>query len=75
MDSLYIKYSVTNKKIKKAQQLTGLNGLKALAIIIILIYHFIPDKFPGGFLAVDLFFVITGYLTTEKCLETLVKTP
>lgn len=69
MDSLYIKYSVTNKKIKKEQQLTGLNGLKALAIIIILIYHFIPDKFPGGFLAVDLFFVITGYLTTEKMLR------
>ncbi|WP_068268556.1 acyltransferase family protein [Caviibacter abscessus] len=72
INNLHIKYSFIDKK---DIELKGLNGLKALAIIIILIYHFVPDKLPGGFLAVDLFLVITGYLMTDKILKSYVVIP
>jgi len=41
-----------------------IDGLRALAIVPVLIFHFFPSKFPLGYLGVDLFFVISGYLIT-----------
>jgi peptidoglycan/LPS O-acetylase OafA/YrhL len=43
----------------------GLDGLRAIAVIAVVIYHFSPDTLPGGFLGVDVFFVISGYLITR----------
>jgi peptidoglycan/LPS O-acetylase OafA/YrhL len=43
----------------------GLDGLRALAVIAVVIYHFSPSTLPGGFLGVDIFFVISGYLITR----------
>ena len=40
----------------------GLDMLKGIAIIGIFLYHLIPSIFPGGFLGVPLFFVLSGYL-------------
>lgn len=45
-----------NKKID------GLDGLRAIAIIAIIIYHIFPYQVKGGFLGVSLFFVLSGYL-------------
>lgn len=42
----------------------GLDGLRAIAVIGVLLYHLFPDVIKGGFLGVSLFFVITGYLLT-----------
>ena len=44
--------------------LPALDGLRALAIIAVLLYHAEPAWLPGGFLGVDLFFVISAYLIT-----------
>ncbi len=41
-----------------------IDGLRALAIVPVLIFHFFPSNFPLGYLGVDLFFVISGYLIT-----------
>ena len=41
-----------------------IDGLRALAIISVVIYHFFPHIMPSGFLGVDIFFVISGYLIT-----------
>lgn len=41
-----------------------INGLRALAVLAVVIYHFNASWLPGGFAGVDVFFVISGYLMT-----------
>src|SRR5918994_5013639 len=46
----------------------GLDGLRALAVIAVLLYHAELRWIPGGFLGVEVFFVISGYLITALLL-------
>jgi peptidoglycan/LPS O-acetylase OafA/YrhL len=46
--------------------IAGLDGLRAFAIIFIVAYHFSFSWAIGGFLGVDIFFVLSGYLVTYK---------
>jgi len=48
--------------------LPGLDGLRALAVIAVLLYHAQLAWIPGGFLGVEVFFVISGYLITALLL-------
>lgn len=41
-----------------------INGLRALAVVAVLLFHFDGNFLPGGFAGVDIFFVISGYLMT-----------
>ncbi len=41
-------------------------GLRALAVAMVVIYHLYPALLPGGFVGVDVFFVISGYLITGQ---------
>jgi peptidoglycan/LPS O-acetylase OafA/YrhL len=41
-----------------------IDGLRALAIIAVVLHHAAPEALPGGFVGVDVFFVISGYLIT-----------
>jgi len=46
-----------------------LDGLRAISVLAILTFHLRPDWLPGGFLGVDIFFVISGFLITSLLLH------
>ena len=46
-------------------------GLRAVAVISVLLFHLKVDGFQGGFVGVDIFFVISGYLITRNILADL----
>lgn len=48
-----------------------IEGLRALAIIPVLVFHAWPTLLPGGYVGVDVFFVISGYLITTLLLQRL----
>jgi len=43
----------------------GLDGVRAIAVVAVVAFHFVPGWLPGGFLGVDVFFVLSGYLITR----------
>ena len=47
---------------KKKNYIEGLDAMRGIAILGVVFYHLIPGKFPGGFLGVNMFFVLSGYL-------------
>src|SRR5690606_13810297 len=48
-----------------------IQGLRALAVIFVFIFHLSSSYLPGGFIGVDRFFVISGYLITKIILSKL----
>lgn len=49
---------------KKRRYITGLDGIRAIAVIMVLVYHLKLALFKSGFLGVTVFFVLSGYLIT-----------
>ena len=43
---------------------SDIQGLRAIAVLMVIIHHLRPAALPGGFIGVDMFFVISGYLIT-----------
>lgn len=51
-----------------------IQGLRALAVLLVVSYHIWPAKLPGGYIGVDVFFVISGYLITAHLLGEVART-
>ncbi len=55
-------------------RLPGLDGLRAVAVAAVVIFHLDVSLAPGGFIGVDIFFVISGFLITRMLTYELVQT-
>jgi len=53
------------------QYIPAIDGLRAVAVIAVILYHLGISWIPGGFLGVDLFFVISGYVITRLLLDSI----
>ena len=56
---------------KKSRYIAPIDGLRAIAVIAVMLYHAGVNWIPGGFLGVDLFFVISGYVITRLLLDSI----
>ncbi|WP_415355745.1 acyltransferase family protein [Halioglobus sp. Uisw_031] len=52
----------------KKEYIPALEGMRSLAVLAVLFFHLEINFFPGGFLGVDLFFVISGFIITRNLL-------
>ena len=57
--------------VKPSRYIAPIDGLRALAVTAVILYHLGISWIPGGFLGVDLFFVISGYVITRLLLDSI----
>ena len=61
----------TLSSTRSNRYIPAIDGLRAIAVLAVLAYHLTLPWWPGGFLGVDLFFVISGYVITRLILDSI----
>ncbi|MBQ7626250.1 MAG: acyltransferase, partial [Rhodocyclaceae bacterium] len=61
------------EKLTHPKYRPDIDGLRAVAVLAVVIFHASPRRLPGGFVGVDIFFVISGYLISTILLENLAR--
>lgn len=57
-----------NSPLPKTQRILHIDGLRAIAVIAVVLFHAFPERVPGGYIGVDYFLVISGYVIGKKYL-------
>ncbi len=65
------KISQTVNEIKKVKFRRDINGIRAIAVLSVILYHADIDLFSAGFLGVDIFFLISGFLISNQIISEL----
>ena len=60
---------VSTHKLQGSPYRPEIDGLRALAVVAVIINHINQDLLPSGYLGVDIFFVISGYVITSSLLR------
>lgn len=55
--------------LARSKRRPALDGIRALSVVAVMIYHANPEWIPGGYLSVNVFFVLSGYLITGLLLK------
>jgi peptidoglycan/LPS O-acetylase OafA/YrhL len=63
--------SLDTQKSQEMHYRKEIDGLRAVAVCSVILYHADIEPFGGGFIGVDIFFVISGFLITGLILEDL----
>ncbi len=62
---------MSSKAAQSTRHISSIDGLRAIAVTAVVLYHLGISWIPGGFLGVDLFFVISGYVITRLILDSI----
>ena len=57
------------KRLNNNRYITGFDGLRAIGVIGVILYHLMPYTFTGGYLGVPIFMVVSGYLITDLLVQ------
>lgn len=60
--------------MRSKQYVTGIDGVRTLAVLGVIIYHLLPTTLPGGYLGVPLFLLIFGYFVTLQLVRQMDQT-
>ncbi|MEY4418566.1 MAG: hypothetical protein RIQ88_1004, partial [Actinomycetota bacterium] len=60
---------MTNNSLPQSDHLRGIDSLRALAVVAVILYHLDHSYLPGGFVGVDIFFAISGFVITKSLME------
>ena len=69
MQQANVSIPTKHKRLKNSRYIHGFDGIRAIAVIGVIVYHLLPYQLKGGYMGVPIFFLVSGYLITDLLLQ------